>query len=68
MPRHSSRNTETLIAHPPSPHEADVRIHHEPEPRGGLAALQEKGLKITSYSETDGAGRPMTRSRYDDDE
>jgi hypothetical protein len=30
--------------------------------------LQEKGLKITSYSETDGAGRPMTRSRYDDDE
>jgi hypothetical protein len=45
------RNTETLIAHPPSPHEADVRIHHEPELQGGFKALRDKDLRITNYQE-----------------
>jgi hypothetical protein len=51
MPRRSPRNTETLIAHPPSPHEADVRIHHKPELQGGFKALRDKGLRITNYQE-----------------
>ena len=45
------KNTETLIAHPPSPHEADVRIHHEPELQGGFKVLRDKGLRITNYRE-----------------
>jgi hypothetical protein len=51
MPRRSPRNTETLVAHPPSPHEADVCIHHEPELQGEFKALRDKGLKITNYHE-----------------
>ena len=51
MPRRSPRNTETLLAHPPSPYEADVRIHHEPELQGGFKALRDKGLRITNYQE-----------------
>jgi hypothetical protein len=62
------RNTETLVAHPPSPHDKDVRIKHELEPHGGLAALQAKGLKITSYTETDGAGRPIINRKWYDEE
>jgi hypothetical protein len=52
----------------PTPGFDDVKIHHEPEPHGGLKALQDKGLRITSYVETDGSGAPITRRRYDDDE
>ncbi|HET6799026.1 MAG TPA: hypothetical protein VFH25_00560 [Nitrososphaeraceae archaeon] len=29
----------------------DISIHHEPEIKGGLKALQQKGLKITDYKE-----------------
>ena len=45
-----------------------VEIDHTPQPRGVLARMQEKGLKITSYTETDGNGAPITRRKYDDDE
>jgi hypothetical protein len=29
----------------------DISIRHEPEIKGGLKALQQKGLKITEYKE-----------------
>jgi hypothetical protein len=61
------KNTETLVAQPPTPGFDSVKIHHELQPHGALARMQEKGLKITSYTETDGAGRPITNRRYDDD-
>lgn len=44
---------ETLIVHPPEPHEQDVRIRKGPVVKGGLKALQNKGLKITSYTSTE---------------
>jgi ribosomal protein L30/L7E len=28
-----------------------VEIHHEPEIKGGLKALQQRGIKITNYKE-----------------
>jgi hypothetical protein len=71
MPRRSPRNTETLVStNVPRPGFDTVRIDHTPEPHGGLKTLQEKGLRITNYSETDGAGRPINsnRRRYKEDE
>ena len=69
MPRRSPRNTETLIStNTPVPGFDSIKIHHEIEPRRGLKALQDKGLRITSYVETDGSDAPITRSRYDDDD
>jgi hypothetical protein len=62
------KNTETLVSIVPTPGFDSVRIDHTPQPRGGLKALQDKGLRITSYIETDGSGAPITRRRYDDDE
>jgi hypothetical protein len=61
------KNTETLVSTVSTPGFDSVKIHHEPQPHGALARMQEKGLKITSYTETDGAGRPITNRRYDDD-
>jgi hypothetical protein len=61
------RNSETLVAQPPTPGFDSVKIHHEIQPRGGLKALQDRGLKITSYSESDGAGRVVNR-RYEDED
>ena len=37
----------------------DVQIRHEPEPKGTFANLQEKGLRIRNYKETDEAGRTL---------
>jgi hypothetical protein len=34
------------------------------EPEGAFKALQDKGIKITSYDERDGAGRPLKRNRW----
>jgi hypothetical protein len=45
------KNTETLIAHPPTPGFDNVKIHHEPELKGGFKALSEKGIRITNYHE-----------------
>jgi hypothetical protein len=68
-PRRSPRNTETLVStNVPTPGFDTVRIDHTPEPCGGLKALQDKGLRITSYVETNGSGAPITRRRYDDDD
>jgi hypothetical protein len=43
------RNIEPAIA--TTPGIRDIRIHHEPEIKGGLKALQQRGLKITRYEE-----------------
>jgi hypothetical protein len=39
---------EPAVATTPGPR--DISIRHEPEIRGGLKSLQQKGIKITSYS------------------
>ena len=34
------------------------------EPEGTFAALKDRGLKITNYTEKDGAGKPLKRNRW----
>ena len=63
-----SKNTETLISTVSTPGFDSVKIDHTPTPKGGLKALQDKGLRITSYVETDGSGTLITQRRYDEDE
>jgi hypothetical protein len=41
-------NTTPYVAHPPEP---ELR-RKKTEVKGGLAALQKRGMKITSYSES----------------
>ena len=43
------RNIEPAIA--TTPGIPDIRIHHEPEPKGTFKVLQQKGIKITKYEE-----------------
>jgi uncharacterized Zn ribbon protein len=43
------RNEETLVSQTPGI--PDISIRKEPEIKGGLKALQQKGLKITNYKE-----------------
>jgi hypothetical protein len=43
------RNIEPAIS--TTPGIPDISIRHEPEIKGGLKALQQKGLKITDYKE-----------------
>jgi len=47
------RNTEALVSTTPGQDYLNkrVEIHHEPEIKGGLKALQQKGIKITNYKE-----------------
>jgi uncharacterized Zn ribbon protein len=45
------RNSETLVSTTPGINEDSVAIRHEPEIKGGLKALKDKGLKITYYEE-----------------
>jgi|ERR687898_3392091 hypothetical protein len=45
------RNIEPAVS--TTPGIPDVSIHHTPPIRGGLAELQKKGIKITSYSTTE---------------
>jgi transposase-like protein len=52
------RNTETLAA--TTPGIPDISIHHTPEPKGTFKVLQQKGIKIKDYKETDGAGRNIS--------
>jgi hypothetical protein len=49
-----NRNTETLAATTPGIDylNANVQIHKEPEIRGGLKVLKDKGLRITSYQDS----------------
>jgi hypothetical protein len=52
------RNIEPVVA--TTPGIPDVSIHHTPEPKGAFKALQQKGIKIKDYKETDGAGRTIS--------
>ena len=45
------RNIEPAIATTPGIGADSVAIRHEPEIKGGLKALKDKGLKITHYEE-----------------
>jgi hypothetical protein len=47
------RNIEPAVATTPGTEylNKQIAIHHTPEIKGGLKALQEKGLKITNYKE-----------------
>lgn len=45
------RNIEPAVATTPSIGEESVSIRHEPEIKGALKALKDKGLKITHYEE-----------------
>ena len=65
VPTDSEHNVEPAITS--IDYNEDVRIKKEPIIKGGLKALRDKGLKITSCSATDGAGRPM-REKEEDDE
>lgn len=57
-------NEETLVSTmTPDPNEEFLN-RGKVEPQGGLKALQDRGLKITSYTETDGAGRVLKKSRW----
>jgi hypothetical protein len=49
----SDRNEEPLVAHPPGQDylSKKVEIHKEPEIKGGLKALRERGMKITYHDE-----------------
>lgn len=44
-----NRNIEPAVS--TTPGIPDISIRHEPEIKGGLKALQQKGLKITDYKE-----------------
>jgi uncharacterized Zn ribbon protein len=45
------RNEETLVSTTPGINEDSIAIRHIPEIKGGLKALQQKGLRITDYKE-----------------
>jgi hypothetical protein len=47
------RNIEPVVATTPGTDylNQNVEIHHEPEIKGGLKVLKDKGIRITSYSE-----------------
>jgi hypothetical protein len=47
------RNEETLVAHTPGEEYLNkkIEINHTPEIKGGLKALQQRGLKITHYED-----------------
>jgi hypothetical protein len=47
------RDEETLVATTPGQDylNKSVEIHHEPEIKGGLKVLKDRGIRITSYSE-----------------
>ena len=57
-------NAETLVStKTPDPNEAFYNKDNI-ELKGAFKTLQDRGLKITSYTETDGAGRPLKRNRW----
>jgi hypothetical protein len=64
-----SVNTETLISIvPDDPNEGVSTTYGKPvKVRGGLKELQNRGIKITNYSEKDGSGKTITH-RKDDEE
>lgn len=63
MPKTPEENPPLVSTKVPDPNEAFLN-KGKAEPQGGLKALQDKGLKITSITETGGDGRPLKRNRW----
>jgi hypothetical protein len=63
-------NTETLIAYTPDPNDktASTTYGQPIKVRGGLKELENRGIKITNYTERDGAGRPIRHTKDEDEE
>jgi hypothetical protein len=57
-----NRNQETLVSTTLGIDylNASIQIHNEPEIKGAFKTLQDKGIKIKYYRETDGAGRTIS--------
>ena len=56
-------NAETLVSELPDA--LDVYYgRSKPEYQGGIKTLHDRGLKITSYAETGGDGKPLKRNRW----
>jgi transposase-like protein len=56
------RNQEALVTTTPGIDylNRSIEINHTPEPKGTFKVLQQKGIKIKDYKETDGAGRTIS--------
>jgi|SRR5918994_2599707 hypothetical protein len=62
-------STEVYAATLPGSEWVESQITRKPvEPKGSFAELQRRGLRITNYTETDGAGRPISWKRKEDEE
>jgi hypothetical protein len=51
------------LSYLPDPNKAFVN-KDKTEPQGVFKALQDRGIKITDYTETDGAGHVIKKSRW----
>ncbi|CAN5539996.1 hypothetical protein BH18THE2_BH18THE2_28500 [soil metagenome] len=56
-------NLEPCLSYAPDPNEAFFNDNN-PKPEGAFKALKDRGLKITNYTEKDGAGRPLKKNRW----
>jgi hypothetical protein len=61
MPRTPEENPPLVSTAVPDP--TEVLNKGKVEPQGAFKALQDRGIKITDYTETDGAGRTIKKSR-----
>ena len=59
VPIDTEHNIEPAVTSMGSSDYIHLRNNREPIIKGGLKSLKDKGLKITNYSVTDGAGRPI---------
>jgi hypothetical protein len=58
-------NKETFVATiPEDPIHQSTSYGRPPKVRGTLKALQDRGIKIKNYNETDGVGNTITHNRY----
>jgi hypothetical protein len=62
-------NTETLVSTTPDdPNEGLSTTYGKPiKVKGGLKELENRGIKIKNYRETDGAGRTITHRRDEEE-
>lgn len=56
-------NLEPCLSYAPDLNESSF-AYKTPEIKGGLAELKRRGLKITNFTETDGACRPLKKNRW----
>ena len=63
MPRTPEENPPLVSTAVPDPTEEFLN-KGKVEPQGAFKALQDRVIKITDYTETDGAGRTIKKSRW----